>query len=716
MDDDDEFTGLFDANLPRADLVSAPANGVDEWLVMKGAQGGGLLDAGFVRNLIAKEDQDVTATRERQVAPNGITLNGSPRAIAEFMARVHKGAMEHSEDGPAEFYAAVVKAKYNADDLRRMASSGAAMADESYPIGDRDDLDKAIRAVGRGGSSHNAIRKHIISRARSLGASSEIPDNWNSDGSLKEAVSKEGSVAAVAKDLMDAAGDAVELDGGMDGLDPTVPLAAPEEEMPGDPTDPGSPAWEAIDAATAQKWLGILARAKNALCMLAEREMVEAASADPDDIEHAWDLEDAQCAIEYAISQLAVFAAEECAEAELGAEMAEIGKALASFDPAPLAVIEGLAVVRKAGRVLSAANEAAIRAAAESLQRVLASLPEAPVAKSTKEGAMPATATAQAPATVAKETATPEAQAADTGPVNAGGTTGLGEPRTTGPAASLPADGPQASLPGDLAGRTVVKGALRVAVYDMGRRLVHVRADRITDPAAHFARVAKADGDGGDGKVTMQAVFDEEGNLVGIVDPADITPVSGAGSKPDAGDGDGTDGEPQPGPAAAAGDMTPQPPADAGTPAEDVAKSGTPAGENTTTITLDVLKSIIGDAVAGQIGALRPAEDVAKSADVAGLSAQVEVLKAQLAVVAEQPAMPRVFTSGQRPPEDHRPLPPQHQMRGQDQGAAPGQVDVAKAQERRRQLYQAPDAAAQNRIAQEMQAEAVDALAAIHRR
>jgi ATP-dependent protease ClpP protease subunit len=75
-------------------------------------------------------------------------------------------------------------AKYNADDRKRMASSGQAMPDGSYPIADAEDLDNAIHAVGRGSGDHDAIRKHIIKRAAALGLSSRIPDNWNSDGSM----------------------------------------------------------------------------------------------------------------------------------------------------------------------------------------------------------------------------------------------------------------------------------------------------------------------------------------------------------------------------------------------------------------------------------------------------------------------------------------------------------------------------------------------------
>jgi hypothetical protein len=178
----------------------------------------------------------------------------------------------------------------------------------------------------------------------------------------------------------------------------------------------------------------------------------------------------------------------------------------------------------------------------------------------------------------------------------------------------------------------------------------------------------------------MQAVFDEDGNLVGIVDPADITPVAGAGGST------GDDPEPEPGPAAAAApdpaDMTPQPPADAGIPADQVGKA---ADENVNTVTRDELGSIIAKAVAAALGAAAPAQDVARQADVAGALAQVELLKARLTVVEEHPAAPGVFTNGQGPQQGGHPVPPQTQLRGQDAGAQ--DVDVAKAAELREQLY-----------------------------
>jgi ATP-dependent protease ClpP protease subunit len=94
--------------------------------------------------------------------------------------------------------------KYDTDDRKRMAGNGQAMDDGSYPIADEEDLDNAIHAVGRGGADHDAIRAHIIKRAAALGLSPKIPDNWNSDGSLKQSAGNRSEtefLAYVAREL-----------------------------------------------------------------------------------------------------------------------------------------------------------------------------------------------------------------------------------------------------------------------------------------------------------------------------------------------------------------------------------------------------------------------------------------------------------------------------------------------------------------------------------
>ena len=241
----------------------------------------------------------------------------------------------------------------------------------------------------------------------------------------QETVTMTGSPLAIAAMLMHGAPvrkaapvPVAKADTAAEDLDPTTVLAEPDGGAPGDPAEPGSPAWEAIDAATARKWTAILARACNALCTMAEREMLEAAAGDSSDADAAFDLEDAKCAIDYAISVLAPFAVGEQAEADLGTEaLAAVGKALAAFDAEQLGVVEALAPVAKSGRVLSAGNEAAIRAAADALQKVLASLPAPladsgqPVAKQTQESTMTATTTPEAPSAETTPVAKADAEA-----------------------------------------------------------------------------------------------------------------------------------------------------------------------------------------------------------------------------------------------------------------------------------------------------------------
>lgn len=77
-------------------------------------------------------------------------------------------------------------ATFSAEERRMLAKQGKAMPDGSFPIRNVSDLHNAIRAVGRGGASHDAIRRFIIRRAIALGARNAIPENWNSNGSLKE--------------------------------------------------------------------------------------------------------------------------------------------------------------------------------------------------------------------------------------------------------------------------------------------------------------------------------------------------------------------------------------------------------------------------------------------------------------------------------------------------------------------------------------------------
>lgn len=70
-----------------------------------------------------------------------------------------------------------VKRDYSRASRRRMAATGEAMSDGSFPIANETDLRNAIQSVGRA-SNYGAARRHIISRARSLDLTRLLPDDW----------------------------------------------------------------------------------------------------------------------------------------------------------------------------------------------------------------------------------------------------------------------------------------------------------------------------------------------------------------------------------------------------------------------------------------------------------------------------------------------------------------------------------------------------------
>jgi hypothetical protein len=85
------------------------------------------------------------------------------------------------------------KATMPTSERSALAAKGKAMPDKSgsggrFPITNRDDLIRAIRAVGRakgGEEGRRTVRRYIMRRARELGLANLIPDNWATDGSLK---------------------------------------------------------------------------------------------------------------------------------------------------------------------------------------------------------------------------------------------------------------------------------------------------------------------------------------------------------------------------------------------------------------------------------------------------------------------------------------------------------------------------------------------------
>ncbi len=180
-------TTADDLEIDAIDFTASP--GVD----------GALIDGGSKK---ATESGGVLRTPISEAMEASVTLIEEGSGWAD----ITQDAKEHrmSED-VREYW--VQEAKYSADDMKAMLSKGHAMknanGDASYPIADLSDLKKAIKAVGRGGTDHDKIRAHIIKRAKALKAMSLIPDNWNSDGSMKESAGVElGEITEWYGDMM----------------------------------------------------------------------------------------------------------------------------------------------------------------------------------------------------------------------------------------------------------------------------------------------------------------------------------------------------------------------------------------------------------------------------------------------------------------------------------------------------------------------------------
>jgi hypothetical protein len=102
--------------------------------------------------------------------------SGHPRStkksIFEDFGKENYGAQQLTE-----VFMDTEKREFSGATRERMAESGTAMPDGSFPIGNRADLMNAIRSVGRA-KNYDAAKQHIIRRARALNAMDMLPEDW----------------------------------------------------------------------------------------------------------------------------------------------------------------------------------------------------------------------------------------------------------------------------------------------------------------------------------------------------------------------------------------------------------------------------------------------------------------------------------------------------------------------------------------------------------
>jgi hypothetical protein len=118
---------------------------------------------------------------------SGVNRPAQTGARAVFMKRADEGEV-----------CPIIKRAFTDDKRKELADSGAALPDGSFPIETKGDLANAITAFGRA-KDKDAAKRHIIARAKTLGASDTLPESWSvSKGGEPADLNPEGAAMSVA--------------------------------------------------------------------------------------------------------------------------------------------------------------------------------------------------------------------------------------------------------------------------------------------------------------------------------------------------------------------------------------------------------------------------------------------------------------------------------------------------------------------------------------
>ena len=152
-------------------------------------------------------------------ADKPMEIRGTPEQLAEFEKTITKadgyGMRELLEflgvERMLDTVESIEKREFSAEERKQSAKEGHALPDGSFPIENKSDLSNAIHAYGRAKDKSKA-KAHIIARAKALGASDMIPEDWGkadapeivkSDDPLDEAIAEAVRVGALAKEMGD---------------------------------------------------------------------------------------------------------------------------------------------------------------------------------------------------------------------------------------------------------------------------------------------------------------------------------------------------------------------------------------------------------------------------------------------------------------------------------------------------------------------------------
>lgn len=111
---------------------------------------------------------DVTALRSRVHEPEAVDTLWSDHLPVDFTAdQVIQAALRTRVHGGA--LVARATSHWDAKTRKTAAKRGIALPDGSYPIADKEDWDKARRAIGRAGPNRAKVIRHLLKRGEALG-------------------------------------------------------------------------------------------------------------------------------------------------------------------------------------------------------------------------------------------------------------------------------------------------------------------------------------------------------------------------------------------------------------------------------------------------------------------------------------------------------------------------------------------------------------------
>jgi hypothetical protein len=135
---------------------------------------------------IAKRWIDGAGEKRYTAIPHELSLGDYPAIPTATFTLVKIGGIEEEVPfAPVEAPDVLAKRDFSAAERKTDAKSGAAMPDGSFPIENEDDLKNAVKAYGRA-KDKDAAKAHIKKRAKALGLTKLLPDDWSAGGKVKK--------------------------------------------------------------------------------------------------------------------------------------------------------------------------------------------------------------------------------------------------------------------------------------------------------------------------------------------------------------------------------------------------------------------------------------------------------------------------------------------------------------------------------------------------